>query len=122
MLKHNLLNLQELIQATTAKAFQIERHELEAQPAKLSRQVLPLPGFDESRQFGHRHLDPSQVAAMIADAELAEAQSPQILLGPVDEICDTLHERRERWGVSYWVVAAQVARAFAPIVERLAGT
>jgi probable F420-dependent oxidoreductase len=48
--------------------------------------------------------------------------SPQILLGPVDEICDTLHERRERWGVSYWVVAAQVARAFAPIVERLAGT
>ena len=40
MLKHNLLNLQELIQATTAKAFQIERHELEAQPAQLADRLL----------------------------------------------------------------------------------
>jgi probable F420-dependent oxidoreductase len=48
--------------------------------------------------------------------------SPQILLGSVDVICDTLEARRDRWGVSYWVVAAGAARAFAPIVERLAGT
>jgi alkanesulfonate monooxygenase SsuD/methylene tetrahydromethanopterin reductase-like flavin-dependent oxidoreductase (luciferase family) len=48
--------------------------------------------------------------------------SPHILLGSVDEICDALEQRRQRWGVSYWVVADSAVRAFAPVVERLAGT
>jgi len=44
------------------------------------------------------------------------------LLGTVDEICDTLVERRERWGVSYVVVGDDLFEAFAPVVARLAGT
>ena len=44
------------------------------------------------------------------------------LLGTVDEICDTLVERRERWGVSYVVIGDDQVEAFAPVVARLAGT
>ncbi len=44
------------------------------------------------------------------------------LLGTVDEMCDTLIERREVWGVSYIVVGDDIVDEFAPVVARLAGT
>ena len=43
-------------------------------------------------------------------------------VGTVDEICDQLVARRERWGVSYIVVGDDMFEMFAPVVERLAGT
>ena len=46
-------------------------------------------------------------------------QIPIVLVGTVDEICETLEERRERWGFSYWIVSADVMADFAPVVERL---
>lgn len=53
-----------------------------------------------------------------ADEVLA---SPTVLLGTVDEIVETLQERRERFGFSYIVVLEPVMEAFAPVVARLAG-
>jgi probable F420-dependent oxidoreductase len=47
---------------------------------------------------------------------------PVVLAGSVDEICEQLQERRARWGFSYWVVHDHELEAFAPVVERLAGT
>jgi probable F420-dependent oxidoreductase len=47
--------------------------------------------------------------------------SPFVLLGSVDEIAAQLLARRERWGISYYVVFESVIDAFAPVVERLAG-
>ncbi len=47
---------------------------------------------------------------------------PHALVGSVDEICATLHERRDRYGVGYITVGVDVMRDFAPVVERLAGT
>jgi probable F420-dependent oxidoreductase len=47
--------------------------------------------------------------------------SPTVLLGTVDEIADTLRERRERYGFSYVVVLETAMDAFAPVVERLGG-
>jgi hypothetical protein len=47
--------------------------------------------------------------------------SPHVWLGSVDEICETLEERRARWDISYWVVSAWMMDEVAPIVERLAG-
>jgi probable F420-dependent oxidoreductase len=44
------------------------------------------------------------------------------LLGTVDEICDALVERRERWGVSYIVIGDDQIDAFAPVLERLSGS
>ena len=47
--------------------------------------------------------------------------SPAVLIGTVDQIVETLQERRERYGFSYVVILEPVMEAFAPVVERLAG-
>jgi hypothetical protein len=46
---------------------------------------------------------------------------PTAMVGSVADVCDRLRERRESLGVSYFVVQADVYRAAAPVVERLAG-
>jgi probable F420-dependent oxidoreductase len=43
-------------------------------------------------------------------------------IGTIDEICDQLVARRERWGVSYIVIGDDIFEQFAPVVDRLAGT
>lgn len=69
---------------------------------------------------------PTDVAAQICDNFGLTAdellRSPHILLGSVDEMCDLLRARRERWGISNWVVPWRQAEAFAPVVSRLTGT
>jgi probable F420-dependent oxidoreductase len=46
---------------------------------------------------------------------------PHALMGTADSICDTLVERRERYGFSYVTILEHEVDTFAPIVERLAG-
>jgi probable F420-dependent oxidoreductase len=48
-------------------------------------------------------------------------QIPHVFLGTVDQICDDIEQRRDRWGVSYFVVQRDGLDAFAPVVARLAG-
>lgn len=50
------------------------------------------------------------------------AGTPHALVGSVEEICDQLVERRERWGISYIGLSGDQIDAFAPVVARLAGT
>ncbi len=50
------------------------------------------------------------------------AAHPNALIGSVDQICDTLRERRERYGFSYITLSDRNADAFAPVVAALAGT
>lgn len=45
---------------------------------------------------------------------------PAVLVGTVDELCDRLVARRERWGFSNIVVPGAAMEAFAPVVARLA--
>jgi probable F420-dependent oxidoreductase len=52
----------------------------------------------------------------------AVGQYPHAWVGTVDQICDDLVERRERWGVSYLVVQGDAMEAMAPVVARLTGT
>lgn len=52
----------------------------------------------------------------------AALESGITCIGTIDEICDQLVARRERWGVSYIVIGDDLFEAFAPVVERLAGT
>lgn len=44
------------------------------------------------------------------------------LIGSVDELCETLEQRRHDFGISYVCVAASSMHDFAPVVARLAGT
>ena len=71
------------------------------------------------------------VAAMLADwgpvmsnipgpAHILE--SPQFVVGSVDQIMADLQERRERYGISYITVFGDYLDEFSPVVARLAGT
>ena len=46
---------------------------------------------------------------------------PIALVGSIEEICDQLVERRERWGLSYWVVHDAEMEAFGAVIDCLAG-
>lgn len=48
-------------------------------------------------------------------------QSPYVLIGTVDQLVEDLQARRERWGISYYVIFEPYMDAFAPVVARLAG-
>jgi len=48
-------------------------------------------------------------------------QSPYVLIGTVDQMVEDLKLRRERWGISYYVIFEPYLDAFAPVVARLAG-
>ena len=47
--------------------------------------------------------------------------SPYVLVGTIEELVEDLLARRERWGVSYYVVFEPDLDAFAPIVAKLGG-
>jgi probable F420-dependent oxidoreductase len=48
-------------------------------------------------------------------------QAPYLLIGSIDQICDDLLARRERYGISYISVFENSLEALAPVIERLAG-
>ncbi len=48
-------------------------------------------------------------------------RAPYLLLGTVDQICEDLLARRERYGISYINVFEPSLEALAPVVARLAG-
>jgi probable F420-dependent oxidoreductase len=48
--------------------------------------------------------------------------SPYVAVGTIEQICETLLERRERWGISYYVFNDDSINIAAPIIERLNGT
>ena len=49
-------------------------------------------------------------------------ETPYALVGTVEEVCETLIARRERWGFSYIAFGPEVMEDFAPVVARLSGT
>ena len=48
------------------------------------------------------------------------AKSPYVLLGDAVGMAEALHERRERWGFTYFVCWADQLEQFIPVVRRLA--
>jgi probable F420-dependent oxidoreductase len=46
---------------------------------------------------------------------------PNALIGSVEEICEELQVRRDRFGISYVTISDRNREAFAPVVERLTG-
>jgi hypothetical protein len=49
-------------------------------------------------------------------------EMPSIFIGSVEQIAEQMEERRERYGLSYYIVSDAQMEACAPIVARLAGT
>ena len=64
----------------------------------------------------------AQAAPMFGLPPEILGQIPIGMVGTVDEICEQLIARRDRWGFNYVVIHEGEIEAFAPVVERLAGT
>ena len=62
------------------------------------------------------------ISAMFGASATDVLDTPSVLLGTVDGICETLESRRSRWGFTYYVVQGDSAEAFAPVVDRMRGT
>jgi probable F420-dependent oxidoreductase len=61
------------------------------------------------------------IAARFGVAPPELASHPHALFGSVEQICETLVERREQYGVSYITVAQRHLDEFAPVVTALSG-
>jgi probable F420-dependent oxidoreductase len=76
-------------------------------------------------RFAQVTSDSRSAAAQLTGRFGAEADqvlaSPIVLLGSPAEIIERLHERRERWGYSYFTLQQPAALQFAPVLARLAG-
>jgi len=59
--------------------------------------------------------------AMGLDAETL-AEHPHALIGSVDQICETLIERRETYGISYTTFSQRNLQMMAPVVAKLNGS
>ncbi|HEY3059932.1 MAG TPA: TIGR03621 family F420-dependent LLM class oxidoreductase [Chloroflexota bacterium] len=55
-------------------------------------------------------------------AALARANAVAAVTGSTQDMCDLLVARRERLGISYFLVADELMDAFAPVMERLSGS
>jgi probable F420-dependent oxidoreductase len=49
-------------------------------------------------------------------------ETPYLLIGTVDQMVDDLRARRQRWGISYYMIHEPYLDALAPVVAHLAGT
>jgi probable F420-dependent oxidoreductase len=63
-----------------------------------------------------------QLAGRFGLSEAEVIASPHVLVGSIDQMVDDLRGRREAFGISYLTVPEYFMEAFAPVVERLAGT
>lgn len=71
----------------------------------------------------HRYLAAEELVNRWPQLDASEIlQSPFVLVGTVEQIVEDLRMRRERWGISSYVVFERDMDTFAPVVARLAGT
>jgi len=82
----------------------------------LVAQVLTTEDREQAAQF-----IATTLAAVLNASPALILQAPYLLLGTVDQICEDLLARRDRYGISYISVFEQSLEALAPVVARLAG-
>lgn len=70
---------------------------------------------------GDRAVAARQLAERLSVPGEVALESPMALAGAVDDMVEELVARRERYGLSYYMVRRADMEAFAPVVERLAG-
>lgn len=83
---------------------------------ELSCLLMIVNGTDDRLAFAE------SVAPMFGITPEEALEVPIALTGSVEEMCEQLEARRERWGISYVVCQVGSADTLAPVVARLAGT
>jgi hypothetical protein len=80
---------------------------------------MQIPVLDLS---GNREQVAGGIAQFMQTSTEEVLAAPLAVLGTIQQAIDQLERQRERYGVSYASVQASDMHAFAPVVERLAGT
>jgi hypothetical protein len=62
-----------------------------------------------------------RAAAMLGFTSDDALDSPAVLIGTVDDLCERLWQTRERWAFSNVVVPGEAMRDYAPVVAQMAG-
>ena len=62
------------------------------------------------------------MAGMMGMDSATLAEHPHALIGSVDEICETIQARREKYGISYTTFSQRNLEMMAPVVAKLTGT
>jgi probable F420-dependent oxidoreductase len=63
----------------------------------------------------------ARAAATLGFTSEEALDSPAVLIGAVEDLCERLWQRRERWGFTNVVVPAEAMVSFAPVVAQMAG-
>jgi probable F420-dependent oxidoreductase len=84
---------------------------------QLSMLISPLVS-DSTNEAATRFADARGWGALAAEEVL---DMPSAFVGPVERIVDLMHQRRDEYGFSYYVVSDQAIDAFAPVVAHLSG-
>ncbi len=84
-------------------------------------EALELHALIQAVVVSDRRTAAKQLASRFSVPSELLLESPYVLVGAVDEICETVRQRRERYGISYLTVFDRDLEAFAPVVARLAG-
>lgn len=87
------------------------------QGASFEQKVASVRGAAGAR-FPHLDLHVNVSRVEVRDAA-AEDDAPGALIGSVSQIAETLHERRERYGLNYYIIKGQAMDAFAPVLTRV---
>lgn len=110
----------EVMDSMTARRFSERIAMLDDQPrgAEVERNVnVYFQAFGPDRDAAVERL--SQHTGLSAEEVL---ESPYVLAGTAEQMVEDLRVRRERWGISYFVVQETHLDAFAPVVAELSGT
>jgi probable F420-dependent oxidoreductase len=85
----------------------------------LELSVITTPVFTSNRGLGAEQLAQRRGWSGISAQEIL--QMPTIFIGTLEQIAEQMLERRERFGISYYMTFDRLMEAYAPLVERLSG-
>jgi probable F420-dependent oxidoreductase len=86
--------------------------------SQLELSVITNPRFTSNRRQGAEQIARERGWNNVSTEEILKM--PTFFIGTVDEVVEQMLERRERFGISYYMTFDRVMEAFAPLVARLA--
>ncbi len=86
---------------------------------RLELSVITTPVFTHNRSLGAEQVAQTRGWSDVSVKEIL--QMPTIFIGTVEQVAEQMLERRERFGISYYMTLDRLMEAYAPLMERLSG-
>lgn len=86
---------------------------------QLELSVITTPVLTQNRSLGAEQVAQTRGWSGVSVEEILEM--PTIFIGTVEQVAEQMLERREHFGISYYMTFDRQMEAYAPLVERLSG-